>query len=311
MALQKIRKTLRKNAFLHGIYMRAKRLLNSQLLGMTSKTEQEYCTRYGREIYTGAGEVVDLGCWLGSTTLSLLDGLLKNSAFINSQRKVYAYDLFIWFDWMNESTAGTDLLSKYKEGDNFVAEFEKRTEKYSSRIEICAGDLVQLGWDKKPIEFLLIDAMKTWDLANGIVRHFYPSLIPGKAMILHQDFAHHFAPWIHMLQWKFREYFEFEEEVPRSQTLVFKLVKVIPKELLETAYGFESFSDAEVDEAFEYSMKLVSMEKLPNVAAAKVMWFVHQEKFGEAKKVWQELIDAGVPRADHMAVVNEMFEQRV
>ncbi len=293
------------------MYMRAKRLLNSQLLGMTSKTEQEYCTRYGREIYTGAGEVVDLGCWLGSTTLSLLEGLLKNPAFLSSDKKVYAYDLFIWFDWMNESTAGTNLLAKYKEGDNFVAEFERRISKYSSRIEICAGDLVLVGWNGKPVEFLLIDAMKTWDLANGIVRHFYPSLLPGKGMILHQDFAHHFAPWIHVLQWKFRDYFEFAEEVPHSQTLVFRLVKPLPTELLQAVYGFESFSDAEVDEAFEYAMKLVSAEKLPNVAAAKVMWYVHQEKFVEAKKVWQELVDAGVPREDHMAVLNEMLESHV
>jgi hypothetical protein len=302
---------LRKNTFLHGVYMRLKRALNSQLLGMTSKSEQEYCAGYGREIYSGAGEVVDLGCWLGSMTISLLEGLLKNPAFIESERKVYAYDLFIWFEWMNESTAGTDLLSKYKEGDNFVAEFEKRTEKYSSRIEICAGDLVQLGWNGKPVEFLLIDAMKTWELANGIVRHFYPSLIPGKGMILHQDFAHHFAPWIHVLQWKFREYFKFAEEVSRSQTLVFTLVKSIPAELLNRTYSFESFSDVEVDEAFEYSMKLVSAEKLPNVAAAKVMWYIHQKKFAKAKDVWQKLVDQGVPQEDHMIVLNEMIGSHV
>jgi hypothetical protein len=311
MALQKIRKTLRKNAFLHGMYMRAKRLLNSQLLGMTSKSEQKYCARYGQEIYSGAGEVADLGCWLGSTTLSLLEGLLKNPAFVNSERKVYAYDLFIWFEWMNESTAGTDLLSKYKEGDNFVAEFEKRISKHSSRIEICAGDLVELGWNGKPIEFLLIDAMKTWELANGIVKHFYPSLISGKALILHQDFAHHFAPWIHVLQWKFRDYFEFAEEVPRSQTLVFRLVKAIPVELLQPVYGFESFTDEDVNEAFAYAMKLVSAEKLPNVAAAKVMWYIHQEKFTQAKKVWLELLEQGVPGDDGMATVNEIFAPHV
>jgi hypothetical protein len=311
MALQKLRKTLRRNAFLHGMYMRAKRLLNSQLLGMTSKSEQEYCARYGREIYSGAGEVVDLGCWLGSTTLSLLEGLLKNPAFVNSARKVYAYDLFIWFEWMNESTAGTDLLSKYKEGDNFVAEFEKRISKYSSRIEIRAGDLVELGWNDKPIEFLLIDAMKTWELANGIVKHFYPSLIPGKALILHQDFAHHFAPWIHVLQWKFRDYFEFAEEVPRSQTLVFRLVKLIPAELLQRTYGFESFTDEDVNEAFAYAMKLVSAEKLSNVAAAKVMWYIHQEKFTQAKKVWLELLEQGAPGDDGMATVNEIFAPHV
>ena len=291
--------------------MRFKRALNSQLLGMTSKTEQEYFTRYGREIYTGAGEIVDLGCWLGSTTISLLEGLLKNPAFINSDRKVYAYDLFVWFDWMNESTSGTDLSGKYKEGDNFVAEFEKRAAKYSSRIEICAGDLIEIGWNGSAIEFLLIDAMKNWDLANGIVRNFYPALVPGKSLILHQDFAHHFAPWIHLLQWKFREYFEFVEEVPRSQSVVFKLVRPIPGELLNIIYSFESFSDTDVNEAFEYSMKLVSAEKLPNVAAAKVMWYIHQKKFEQAKRAWQELAAAGVPQEDHMIVLNEMLDSHV
>jgi pentatricopeptide repeat protein len=287
--------------------MRLKRALNSQLLGMTSKTEQDYFTRYGREIYTGAGEVVDLGCWLGSTTIPLVEGLLKNPAFAEGSKKVFAYDLFIWFEWMNESTAGTNLSGKYKEGDNFVAEFEKRTVKYSSRIEICAGDLVRLGWNGKPIEFLLIDAMKTWELANGIVRHFYPALIPQSGMILHQDFAHHFAPWIHLLQWKFRECFEFVEEIPRSSSLVFKLTKPIPAEFLTATYSFDSFSDEEVNEAFDYSIKLVSSEKLPNVAAAKVMWYIHQKKFEKARAVWQELLAQGVPPEGHMLVVSEMI----
>src|SRR5688500_1000384 len=149
--IQNIKKKLKKFSFLHSFYMRLKRLYKSELLGMTTKTEQDYFAKYGEKIYSGKGEIVDLGCWLGSTTIPLVKGLLRNPAFEKSGRKVYAYDLFIWYDWMNPSLIGTNLVGKYKEGESFLDEFKKRTAKYASHIEICAGDLAQIVWNGKEI----------------------------------------------------------------------------------------------------------------------------------------------------------------
>ena len=305
--LQKIRNSLRKNPLLHNSYMRLKRTFSSELLGMTSKTEQDYLAHYGAKLYGGQGEIVDLGCWLGSTTIPLTKGLRKNPAFLAFERKVYAYDLFIWFDWMNPSVAGTNLFGKFVEGENFVDEFRKRIDRYESSIEVRAGDLKEIGWSGGKIEFLLVDAMKNWDLSNAIVSDFYPSLIAGQSLVFHQDFAHYFTPWIHVIHWRLRDHFAFVEEVPRSQSVFFRCTKPIPRELSDNVHSFESFDDSDVERAFDYSMGLVSTEKLPNVAAAKVMWFVHQKKLKEAERVLNELQAKNVPMEKDMLTVQQLI----
>lgn len=306
--LQKVRNKLRKSSLLYSIYMKLKRTFSSELLGMTSLSEQKYLMRYVENFYKGRGEIVDLGCWLGSTTISLVKGLMKNPNFLDSDRKIYAYDLFIWFDWMNPSIVGTNLIGKYKEGDNFIEEFKKRTEEFESRIEICEGDLTKIGWIDKKIEFLLIDAMKNWELANAIIKDFYSSLIPNESLIFHQDFLHFFPSWIHLLQWQLRDYFEFIEEIPKSSSVVFKYKKKIPEELLITNYSFDYFSDEDVNAAFNYSISLVSSEKKADVAASKVMWFIHQEKHDKAKRVLANLLEQGTHMEGYMLTVAELIK---
>ena len=308
--LQKLKNRLKKSRLIYGLYMRLKRTFSSEFLGMTSKTEQDYFYKYGEKLYTGKGEIVDLGCWLGSTTIPLVKGLLKNPAFVASDRKVFAYDLFVWYEWMNSSVVGTNLAGKFQEGDNFVAEFKRRTEEYASRIEICEGDLVKIGWNSQNIEFLLIDAMKNWELANGIVRHFFKSLMPQKSYILHQDFAHFFTPWIHLLQWQFRENFEFAGEIPKSPSVIFKYVKKLDDETLVKNYSFESFTDKDVDAAFDYSMQIVSAEKIANVAAAKVMWFIHQQKIDQAKGELANFLSQGVALEKDLLVVSDLIKNK-
>ena len=289
--------------------MRVKRAFSTDLLGMTSSTEQEYLERYGESSYTGVGNVVDLGCWLGSTTIPLTRGLLKNPAFGGSGRKVYAYDLFVWFDWMNSSVAGTDLYGKYVEGDSFVDEFEKRTNAFADSIEICAGDLKSIGWHGGDIEFLLVDAMKNFDLAGSIVRDFYPHLIPGGGLVFHQDFAHYFTPWIHLIQWRFRDHFEFVEEVPSSTSVIFICTQSISSSDCEQELSYASFSDKDVDAAFDYSMGLVSAEKLSNVAAAKVMWYLHQKDRVKAASVFDDLISLGIETENDMFNVRKLLSE--
>jgi len=305
--LRQIRERLRKVSFLHHIYMRLKRRLSRELLGMTALTEQQYLSSYGETGYKGIGEVVDLGCWLGSTTIPLTNGLLKNPHFRGTGRKLHSYDLFEWFDWMESSVAGSELAGRYREGDSFVDEFNKRIEPIADHVEVYAGDLNQIGWSGREIEFLLVDAMKGWDLAASITKDFYPSLIAGQSLVFHQDFAHHFTPWIHLIQWKLRDHFEYVEEVPNSQSVVFKCIRPIADEDVTYPWGFEMFSDPDVDAAFVYSMSLVSNEKKANVASAKVMWYLHQDRYEMAKETLASLLASGIELENDLKSVNELL----
>jgi hypothetical protein len=46
-----------------------------RLHGMTTANEKAYLYWYGKHIFTGKGDIVHLGCWLGSTNISLAIGL--------------------------------------------------------------------------------------------------------------------------------------------------------------------------------------------------------------------------------------------
>jgi hypothetical protein len=67
-----------------------------RLPGMTTGTERAYFQWYAQYIYSGCGAIVDLGCWLGSTTIPLARGLKKNMIKSSSKDRIYAYDEFIW-----------------------------------------------------------------------------------------------------------------------------------------------------------------------------------------------------------------------
>jgi hypothetical protein len=111
------------------------------------------------------------------------------------------------------------------------------------------------------------------------------------------------------LQWRFRDYFEFVEELPKSHSVVFKYKKRIPEEFLATDYTFDYFSDDDVNSAFDYSMNLVSSEKMANIAASKVMWFIHQEKTDEAKNVLANFLEQGIYMEKYMLTVAELIKE--
>ncbi len=247
-------------------------------LGMTVKNEQTFCRHYTRDRYTGAGEIVDLGCWMGATTIAFSKGLRKNLKLAPgaNQKRIHSYDLFQWHRTMDVNVAGTPLEGKYKEGESFLAEFQSRTKPYEEHFTIHPGDVSKHPWSGGPIELLFVDAMKAPDTARVIVRDFYPHLIPGVSLVAHQDFAHFYTGWIHLIQYRLREYFDFDSEVKRSCTVLFKLKKAIPAPLLDQDWALENADLAELSAAFDYSASLVSADKQEQIAAARAMSHVHR-----------------------------------
>jgi hypothetical protein len=254
-----------------------------RLHGMTTANEKAYLYWYGKHIFTGKGDIVDLGCWLGSTSISLAMGLERNNR-AKTNRLIYSYDEFIWRAYMDNGAKGTNLDGKYRHGDSFLDEFERRTYPWRQYIKACPGDLAQVGWSGGPIEFLLIDAMKSWDAASGVVQNFFPALVPGFSIIMHQDFAHWYTSWIHPIHYRFRDYFEPLYDVPSSGSMLFRLVRHIPSELVKQEWSPSQFTKEEIDLAFAYSLDIVSSDKRPNIVAAKVMHFVQAGQLDRAKE---------------------------
>jgi hypothetical protein len=247
--------------------------------------EQLFLENYAQSEYSGRGEIVELGCWLGSSTISLAMGLEANSSVTNKSQRIHAYDIFIWYSMagMQQNVVGTSLEEKYKDGDSFLDEYLERINLWNHLIRVYPGDLAEIGWQQGEIECLFIDAMKSWELTNSIVKNFFPYLIPGVSLVIHQDFAHYYTSWIHLIMYRFREYLVPIEHPFIYSSRAFRYVKPIPDELLQASYSFDTFSETEVEAAFDYSIDITPKKMQPNIMAAKVMYFIYIRDFEKAK----------------------------
>ena len=285
---------------------------------MISDQERAYLQEYAKKEFIGQGDIVDLGCWMGASSVALAKGLKKNREEKARNRVVHAYDIFVWEAWMDQCVVNTPLWGKYRPGDHFFEECEKRTRPWKDRIKFHPGDLTQIGWDGGPIEFLFIDAMKSWELANSIIIHFFPHLIPGQSIVVHQDFSHFGTYWIHLVMYRLRDYFEPVKDIPKSWSLVFQYIKPIPDHLLNGGYHLASFSTDEIKKAFEYSGKMVSLEKQCQILGAKVIALLHKGEISQASDELERAIARGLSLHDHElplglgfpSVILDLFSRR-
>jgi hypothetical protein len=269
-------------------------------LGMTTCEERAWWMDYTSNTYEGKGAIVDLGSWFGSTACALAEGLRSNKNQHARNQPIHAIDLFVWHPWMDVCVVGTPFEGKLKAGDDFMHIFHQQTKRYGNQIIGIKEDLNKYIWNGGRIEFLLIDAMKSWGLANRIIEQYYTHLIPGTSFILQQDFAHFYAYWIHLIQYRMRDHFEPIEDTIKNFSVAFKLIRPIPQHLLTSKLSLDDFTTEEINRAFAYSRSIVSTENIPHIEACHVMAiFAKQGKedaislFDEHRKKYGEHITIG------------------
>ena len=251
-------------------------------VGMIVEQECDWFRTYAADIYSGAGAIVDLGCFVGSTTICLAQGLSANRAAKTG--KIHAYDHFLWEDWMQHWWEAKGLPAPELEADSFLPEFLKQTSPWKDQIIVHSEDLAVSRWDNGPIEFLLVDVMKSSDLAESIARNFFTFLVPGKSYVAHQDFAHSWTSWIHLLQFRLRDSFAVAADIPGAATVVFRYRKQFCQEAVGDL-SMTSVAAEEIEAAFDYSLRVVSDSKKPNVVAAKAMAYLHRGDLDRAREV--------------------------
>jgi len=253
----------------------------ARMPGMTSLQERECLFRAALRIEP-VGQIVVLGSWMGSLTASLAAGVMRNPRLPPGSTTVYAYDTFIWRDWMDPLARRWGVRRRYADGESFLPAFLTLTAKWKSVIEVRAGDVAALPWEGQPIAILVIDAMKDEATAKAIVSNFFPSLVAGESLVFQQDFAHFYTSWIHLIWWRMRDNLELIEDLPESGGSMYRYVREIPPERYAEILDFGSADDAEWTRAFANSRSLVMPEKVHMVAAAEVMRLVHAKRGKDA-----------------------------
>lgn len=254
---------------------------------MTSKEEQRLYQKYTSRLIDDQGAIVDLGCWMGSTSNALAKGIKPLNPDTIKRNQIYAYDQFIWADWMD---VYLPLVSRpYKDGDIFIEEAVERTSGFREIIQVEKADLTLFHWDNGPIKILLVDAMKNEELTINIARSFFPSLKVG-AILLHQDFKHYYTPWIHILQYNLRDHFDVIEDVVIGGTTAFALTSEISENQVIKATTFDHIDDQFINNVFDYSKELTTHDAQHSLSSAKVMYYVHTKQSRKAISTLQDIL---------------------
>jgi len=254
-----------------------------EAIGMTTRYELCFVESYARDIFSRVGRIVDLGCWFGATTAALARGL-RDSQVTPSKQVVEAYDLFRWEPWMDRHRHRVeDLDASFEEGKSFLPEVRQLLDRYADLVRLDERDLLDAeDPSPEPIEFLFVDAQKSWALGQSIAKAYFPSLIPGTSWVVQQDFVW-YDPTIlsvHMLMWHLRDHFEFVHQVPRSCSAVFRCTSRVDPAVDPPPPDF--FTPEMIDEAYDWCFQWAEAERLPYLQGAKLLFLLQRGFHNEA-----------------------------
>jgi predicted O-methyltransferase YrrM len=173
---------------------------------MLSLEERRLLYWLAREYFAGNGAIVDGGSFVGGSTVALGEGLRANHRAEPGSR-IHAFDRFEVNQFMAKQIFEPKGLA-YTAGDSFRPLFDRQTDAVRDLLEVHAGDLAELGWSGGPIEILFIDVAKSWLLNDVIIDQFFPSLVPGRSVVVQQDLVFSLYPWLALTMEHLHEEFE-------------------------------------------------------------------------------------------------------
>jgi hypothetical protein len=215
---------------------------------MLSKLERRLLYALARDYADGDAAIVDAGCLLGGSTAALLAGLRDRPEPWNGP-PVASYDLFVYEPYMDKFFAD-DPTIRY--GDSFRDRFDANVAGFDVPHVVYEGDITEFGWSGEPIDVLFLDVLKSWELNDAVLRDFFPSLIPGRSVIVHQDYGWGSHPWIPITVELMRDSLVLVD-VMEWGSHVFFLERELPSELLANGV-----SGLDLDTRFELMDRAVA-----------------------------------------------------
>lgn len=243
--------------------------------GMVGPEERRcfyWLARYG---LTGQGCVVDAGCFLGASTLCFASGAAAaGHRRFQGGPIIHAYDYFKAYDAYIAEAIRKNVAPMQK-GQSYLNLFKSFTEKYAAMIETHAENIFDHRWSGAPVELLFIDVAKRTRINSHLAREFFPHLVPGISLVIHQDYFHCWHPYIHVGMEYLSDAFEVVDEHVRHQSRVWRLTAPIPQEKIARLKAYD----------FSKEERLALLDRL--VASSSD----HSRPMMETVRLWQRCLD--------------------
>ncbi len=174
-----------------------------------------------------AGAIIDLGSFVGGSTACLAQGRAR----AERQQPIHAYDRFRASETLKESMIYPTGFPRFV-GNDILPLSRAMLAPFRPAVKFHKGEIEDQIWDNGPIEILAIDAAKTAASTDRIAQIFFPHLVPGRSLVVQQDFLHWKVPWVPaQMEWMDR-WFTPVAVVPRD-TVVYLCTAAIGPEALE------------------------------------------------------------------------------
>lgn len=189
-----------------------------EIPGMVTDAECRYLYWLTSTQYTGKGAVVELGSWLGRSTVHLAAGL--------KSAPLHCFDRF---QWRASHTRKSNLeLEPEQDCQPIFAENLKGHNVIATKTEVA-----DITWDGSPVEILFLDAPKETDNLIKTFEQFGGCLQPG-SIIAFQDYLNLVAYPVALAAHQLRHKLEMIHIVQPGSTVTFRVKATIePEEIAD------------------------------------------------------------------------------
>jgi hypothetical protein len=198
---------------------------------MMSVPERRFLCGLASKYYTGEGLIVDAGIFLGASTMCFGQGLRENEnldkAVAAWRRPIVSFERGIVTPTMPAFFKRNALKIDLKPGDSFAELVRANIQPVASLVDLRVGDIQETGKIEQPIEILFLDVLKLPEITKFVVENYFPRLIPGRSIVIQQDYFYDLLPYIKTYQEYFSEYFTYVGEI--GSTGVFLCTAQIPR----------------------------------------------------------------------------------
>jgi hypothetical protein len=180
------------------------------------------------------GDILDLGCFVGGSTLALAHGVRSSD---RPDRQIHSFDLF----QLNEALKYRFLYARglpLFPGTDGLPLFEILTSSFSDIVTAHPGNVLETLTPEspqldRPVALLFLDLCKSTSITDHITRTVFPRLRPG-TWIVQQDFIYEFTPWAIYPFWVLQPYVKLAGYAS-SYSAIFQVVEPIPTAEIEKA----------------------------------------------------------------------------
>ena len=228
-----------------------------KIQSMIGLNERSFLFHLARDYYIGEGIILDGGIFLGASTYAFASGVRDNKRsrdiLSTYPKPVISLDRAIMTNSFVKAFARHGIGKKLALGDSFEDIIRENIADVISFVDLRIGDILNRGLVDQPIEILFLDVLKSPEINAFALRNYFTRLIPGRSIVIHQDYFMDGLFFIRSHQEALADKFRYIGELSSSGVFLCK----------------EAVSIDDVDAAIEKSKNLDAMLNFMDIASAR------------------------------------------